>query len=61
MRQAITGVIVQLEITQYNDANQVCGRMTTPEGGRPTFSAVEAEIPGPVMEWVQAAVNKMGG
>jgi len=57
MRQVITGLVVNVEITQYNEAGQVCGR--PPKA--PAFSVLEADIPENVIEWVRGCLAKVGG
>jgi len=57
MRQVITGLVVTVEVTQYNDANQVCGRPAK----APQFSILEADIPENVLEWVRGCLAKVGG
>lgn len=56
MRQVITGILVQVEITNYNEAGQVTSRPKSPQ-----FAVLEAEIPESVLEWVRQMVAKTGG
>lgn len=53
MRNAVTGLLIQVEITAYNDAGQVAGR---PEK-TPQFSVLEANIPPEVLAWVKQAIG----
>lgn len=56
MRQVITGLAVQVEITGYNEAGQVAGRPDKPV----TFQVLEADIPEPVLEWVRQRLGIKG-
>lgn len=53
MREVVTGLIVQVEVTGYNDDGQVVGRPEKP----PTFQALEASIPPEVLRWVREKVG----
>jgi len=53
MKQVITALVVQVEVTNYNEAGQVAQR---PE--MPRFVAIEADIPEPVLEWVQQVLAR---
>ena len=57
MRQAITGLIVQVEVTGYDDNGKVAGR---PEKA-PTFQVLEAMIPPEVMAWVKLNIGMKEG
>jgi hypothetical protein len=61
MREVITGLAVQVEITKYTDTNQVAGRASTPDGKPIVFTAVEVEIPPAVVEWVREKIGMKGG
>ncbi len=54
MRTVITALVVQVELTTYNDQNEVAGRAEKP----PTFAVLEAAIPTEVREWVQQSIQK---
>jgi len=54
MKTVITALVVQVELTQYNDEGQVVGRAEKP----PTFAVLEAAIPTEVKEWVQQSIQK---
>ena len=54
MRRVVTGVLVQVEITYYNEAGQVEGRPPKPV----QFGVSEANIPEPVLEWVRNNIQK---
>jgi len=56
MRQAITGLLVQVEITGYNAEGQVAGRPDKPV----TFQTLEADIPAAVLEWVRIRIGMKG-
>jgi hypothetical protein len=56
MRQAITGLAVQVEITGYNELGQVAGRPEKPVG----FTVLEADIPETVLEWVRQRLGMKG-
>ena len=56
MRQVITGLLVQVEITGYNEAGQVAGRPEKPV----QFVALEADIPEPVLEWARQMIGMKG-
>ena len=56
MRQAITGLAVQVEVTGYNDAGQVAGRPEKPV----VFTVLEADIPEAVLEWVRQKIGLKG-
>lgn len=61
MRQVITGLTVQVEITQYNENGQVEGRALG-EGNRPiVFTALESKIPPAVVEWVRQSIGLKEG
>ncbi len=60
MKQAITALVVQVEITQYDDAGKVTGRIFQ-DGKMPSFVVHEASIPDAVLEWVQSMLKKNGG
>lgn len=60
MKQVVTGLVVQVEVTGYDDEGRVVGRGTTPDGKPLTFQALEASIPEPVLEWVRQQI-KLGG
>lgn len=53
MKQVITGILVQLEVTVYNDDWKVVNRPTV----KP-FTALEADIPEAVLEWVRMMIGK---
>jgi hypothetical protein len=56
MRQVITGLLVQVEITGYDEAGRVAGRPDKPI----QFSTLEADIPADVLEWVRIRVGMKG-
>jgi len=56
MRQVITGLLVQVEITGYNESGQVAGRPDKPV----QFTVLEADIPEPVLEWVRKMIGMKG-
>jgi hypothetical protein len=56
MKQVITGLLVNVEITGYNDAGQVAGRPDKPV----QFTALEADIPETVLEWVRQKIGMKG-
>ena len=60
MRQVITGLVVQVEITRYNDENKKTGHILAEGGKPPLFSVAEADIPEPVLEWVRQMIGMKG-
>jgi predicted small integral membrane protein len=60
MRQIITGLVVQVTVTQYNDDNQVMGHVLSPDGKPPLFSVAEADIPAAVLEWARLKIGMKG-
>lgn len=60
MRQVITGLVVQVEVTQYNDEGQVAGRVLAQDGKPPVFSVAEADIPASVLEWARQKIGMKG-
>ena len=60
MRQVITGLVVQVEITRYNDENKKTGHVLTEGGKPPLIQVAEADIPEPVLEWVRQMVGMKG-
>ena len=56
MRQAITGLLVNVEITGYDEAGRVAGRPDKPV----QFTVLEADIPEPVLEWVRQMIGMKG-
>jgi hypothetical protein len=53
MKTVITGIVVQVEVTQYNDEGKVAGRPDRP----PTFQVLEAAIPDSVLQWIQTQIK----
>jgi len=60
MRTVITGLVVQVEITKYNDDGKKAGHVLAEGGKPPLFSVAEADIPEPVLEWVRQMVGMKG-
>ena len=64
LRTVITGLRFQVERTAYNEANQVAGRDIQPPQGTQEqpqvvwFTAIEADIPETVLEWVRGKIGK---
>ena len=56
MRQVITGLLVQVEITGYDEAGRVAGRPDKPV----QFSTLEADIPEAVLDWVRQRLGMKG-
>ena len=56
MKQVVTGLAVQVEITGYNDFGQVAGRPEKPV----VFTVLEADIPEAVMAWVTQKIGMKG-
>lgn len=50
---AITGIVVQVEVTTYNAEGQVANRPQPV-----SFMVLEAEIPAPVKEWLWGKIQK---
>jgi len=57
MRQVITGLFVQVEITRYTEAGKKVGTVMSEEGKPPLFSVAEVDIPEPVLEWVRKMIG----
>ena len=60
MRQVITGLVLQVEITRYNDTGQKMGHVLSPDGKPPLMSVAEADIPETVLEWVRQKIGMKG-
>lgn len=54
MRQVITGILVQVEITNYNEAGQVASRPKV----SPQFAVLEADIPESISVWVHQMIER---
>ena len=61
MRTVVTGLVVQVEITKYNDDGKKLGHVLAEGGKPPLFSVAEADIPEPVLEWVRQTIGMKGG
>lgn len=61
MRQVVTGLVIQVEVTQYTDENKKAGHTLAQDGKPPLFSVAEADIPEPVLEWVRKKIGMEGG
>ena len=61
MRQFITGLVVQVEVTRYNDEGKKMGHLLADGGKPPLFSVAEADIPEPVLEWARQMIGMKGG
>jgi len=53
MKTAITALLIQVEITPYNDAGQVMPRPQPQQ-----YSVFEADIPPEILEWVRDLMAK---
>ena len=60
MRTVVTGLVVQVEITKYNDDGKKLGHVLAEGGKPPLFSVAEADIPEPVLEWVRQTIGMKG-
>jgi hypothetical protein len=60
MRQFITGLVVQVEVTRYNDEGKKMGHLLADGGKPPLFSVAEADIPEPVLEWARQMIGMKG-
>ena len=58
MKTVVTGLLVQVETTVYNDA---FGVVTRPDPRTQTFSVFEVDIPANVLEWVREKLAAKGG
>ncbi len=54
MRTVITALVVQVEISQYDESGKLAGRVDP----APRFAVLEAAIPEAVLSWVQASIQK---
>lgn len=62
MRVAVTGLLIEVTVTQYSDDNKVMGRvMSSDNKTPPMISVAEADIPEPVLEWVRQKIGMKGG
>ena len=53
MKQTITAIVVQVEVTPFNDEGKAMLR------DKPiVFPAAEADLPDPVLEWVREMISK---
>ena len=61
MRDVVTGLVIQVEVTRYNDDNKKMGNVLA-EGGKqpPVIQVSEADIPEPVLEWVRQKIGMRG-
>jgi len=57
MKRVLTAILIQLELTTYNDAGQVCAR---PDKA-PTLGVLEADIPDAVKEWIMSKIEVVSG
>jgi hypothetical protein len=56
MKKVITAVGLNIEVTTYNDADEVCSRPDPVKVG-----VLQSGIPGPVLEWLRELVQKTEG
>jgi hypothetical protein len=56
MKQVITGLLITVEVTGYNEAGQVAGRPDKPV----QFAVLEADIPEAVLDWVRQKIGMKG-
>lgn len=57
MRNVVTGLVVQVEVTQYSDDNKKAGNIIGKDGKPLGFAVSEADIPELVLEWVRAQIG----
>jgi hypothetical protein len=60
MKDVVTGLVIQVEVTRYNDSGQKVGNVLAEGGKPPILQVAEADIPEPVLEWVRAKIGMKG-
>ena len=60
MKDVVTGLVIQVEITRYNDEGKKTGHVLADGGKPPLLQVAEADIPEPVLEWVRKMVGMKG-